>query len=100
MHAYEDGIRVPAWVSWPARLESGIIDQSMDVAGWLPTLCGLAGVEALPDNLDGIDVLGLLEGKTVTRNYYWAWGKNFSSSAPCRSYGGLETGERNGWRDK
>jgi len=76
-HVYEGGVRVPAWVSWPERLESGIIDQSMHVTDWLPTLCGLAGVETLPDNLDGIDVLGLLEGHPVSRDYYWAWGMKF-----------------------
>ena len=81
-HVYEGGVRVPAWVSWPAQLKQGVINEPMHVTDWVPTLCGIAGVKSLPEQLDGIDILPLLQGKTApqchNRNFYWAWG----SSAP------------------
>lgn len=75
-HVYEGGIRVPAWVSWPARLKPDSINQPMHISDWLPTLCHVAGVETLPDNLDGRDMLPLLEGKKIPRDFYWAWGRD------------------------
>ncbi|MEM9282958.1 MAG: sulfatase-like hydrolase/transferase [Verrucomicrobiota bacterium] len=73
-HVYEGGIRVPAWVSWPARLEPGSIDHPMHVTDWLPTLCRLAGLETLPENLDGTDMFPLFQGRAVSRDFYWTWG--------------------------
>ncbi|HVJ87869.1 MAG TPA: sulfatase-like hydrolase/transferase, partial [Caulifigura sp.] len=40
---YEGGIRVPAFVNWPAKLKPRKLDAPMHVADWMPTLTALAG---------------------------------------------------------
>lgn len=63
---YEGGIRVPACISWPARLQPG--ERSHDVFGYIdvfPTLVAAAGYEAGPlveRPLDGVNMLPVLEG--------------------------------------
>jgi arylsulfatase A-like enzyme len=62
----EQGIRVPAIVSWPRRIEGGRwITAPVHGCDWLPTLYGLTGKPA-PESakpLDGMDVLPLLLGE-------------------------------------
>jgi arylsulfatase A-like enzyme len=67
---YEGGVRVPAIVSWPGRVEPGlVIEEPLHVVDLFPTLAGLAGAsleETLP--LDGRDVWPVLaEGATGVR---------------------------------
>ena len=66
--AYEESLRVPLVVSYPARApESASRDEivvNMDLA---PTIAALAGVP-VPSGRDGIDVSGLLDGPGVTRD--------------------------------
>ncbi|MFK7811357.1 MAG: sulfatase-like hydrolase/transferase [Maribacter sp.] len=77
-HVYEGGIRVPAWIRWPGNLKKGIVKTPMHIADWLPTLCKIAGVKDLPDNLDGQNVMPMLQGESMKeRNFYWAWGKEY-----------------------
>ena len=58
MSLYEGGIRVPAFLNWPTRLEGGrTIGDLVTVYDWLPTLLSLAGHPGLPDDtLAGIDL--------------------------------------------
>jgi arylsulfatase A-like enzyme len=42
---YEGGIRVPAFINWPGRLEPGVVDLPVHVSDWLPTLCEVTGTE-------------------------------------------------------
>ena len=59
---YEGGVRVCAWMRWPARWQGGRrCDALMGHVDLLPTLAGLAKAP-LPTDLDGIDVLPLLDG--------------------------------------
>ena len=63
MSLYEGGIRVPALLHWPSRLEGG---QSMSafatVYDWIPTLLSLAGHAGLEDgDLAGIDLWPTIE---------------------------------------
>lgn len=59
-HVYEGGIRVPAIVSWPGRIRSGIIsDFCYSSIDYLPTICELTGINHLPDNIDGISILSV-----------------------------------------
>lgn len=80
---YEGGIRVPAFVSWPARLEPRVLDAPISVSDWMPTLCRLVGFEPEADpRWDGRDLTGvLLRGEPAgERTLYWA-GTGFRSSA-------------------
>lgn len=62
----EQGIRVPAIVSWPGRIPAGsVIETPIHGCDWLPTLFGLAAAEppAGAKPFDGLNVLPTLLGK-------------------------------------
>lgn len=79
---YEGGIRVPAFVSWPERLEPGVRSMPMHAVDWLPTLLALAGVEPQAAwSLDGVNMWPVLAGNEAVgdtakpeRTLYWVWG--------------------------
>ena len=64
MSLYEGGIRVPALLHWPSRLEGGrAMDAMATVYDWIPTLLSLAGRPSAGDNdLDGVDLWPTIEG--------------------------------------
>ena len=63
MSLYEGGIRVPALLYWPSRLEGGrAMDAMATVYDWIPTLLSLVGHPgAEDDELEGIDLLSTIE---------------------------------------
>lgn len=66
----EGGVRVPAIVAWPARLEGGrVVSEPITTSDFYPTLLAAAGVSSPADQkeLDGIDVLPLLTGRQTAR---------------------------------
>jgi arylsulfatase A-like enzyme len=65
---YENGIRVPAVIEWPAGIPKPLVSSVSTVTSdILPTLCKLAGA-TLPDvPLDGIDLVPMLEGEMKQR---------------------------------
>ena len=73
---YEGGIRVPAVVSWPARLKPGKVSAPLHVIDWMPTLCGLLEIDP-PEGTswDGVDILPCLLGQDQPalerRVLYW-----------------------------
>ena len=72
---HEGGVRVPAVIRWPAGLHgSRKFDTLMGYIDVLPTLLGLAGREKPGGGkpLDGIDLSGVLRGKTKApdRTFY------------------------------
>lgn len=85
---YEGGIRVPALIAWPGRLEPRRVRTPLHVVDWLPTLAGLVGLEpaVLPERLDGRDAGAALRGEPadlVHRVLYWP----FRQSAAVRAGG-------------
>jgi arylsulfatase A-like enzyme len=72
---YEGGIRVPAFINWPGRLEPGVVDLPVHVSDWLPTLCELTGATMAEDlNTDGRSIWPLLTGEqqiAEERSIYW-----------------------------
>ncbi|HUG91069.1 MAG TPA: sulfatase-like hydrolase/transferase [Planctomycetaceae bacterium] len=65
---YEGGTLVPGLIEWPQRIPaprvSGFRACTSDL---LPTLCALAG-QPLPDRpLDGVDLIGVLDGQVTER---------------------------------
>ncbi len=62
---YEGGIRTPALVNWPGKLEPGEADALLHVVDWMPTLCDLVGYEAPRDlQWDGADIWPVLTGES------------------------------------
>ena len=65
---YENGIRVPGVIEWPAGIPNpGASAVSSVTSDILPTLCGLAGATAPRVPLDGIDLGPLLQGDMKQR---------------------------------
>ncbi len=70
---FEGGIRVPAIAYWPQRLKAGT---SCDVPtltfDWTKTFADISGAE-FPNShdLEGVNVLSILEGNTPKRTLYW-----------------------------
>lgn len=71
---YEGGIRVPAAIYWPGRLESGANSTTLLVTDWMPTLSAAAGVTVpVPESVEGVDMWGALNGSPAPeRILYWA----------------------------
>jgi arylsulfatase A-like enzyme len=72
---YEGGIRVPALINWPNRLQKDVIAQPVHIVDWLPTFAGLAGFQSQKDlRWDGQDIWPVLSGANESetdRNMYW-----------------------------
>ena len=73
---YEGGVRVPAVVNWPAKLQPGTVESPVSITDWLPTFAGLAGATTEKAmQLDGIDIWPAVTGKPTTalneRNITW-----------------------------
>lgn len=74
----EGGIRVPAILSYPAKLPKGIArDQAVTAMDWFPTVLELCGVEAPAGlKLDGHSVLPLVadaDAPTFYEVMHWQW---------------------------
>jgi arylsulfatase A-like enzyme len=53
----EGGVRVPAFVNWPARLKPRIVNEPLHMVDVMPTLLALAGGKGSPDHpFDGRDM--------------------------------------------
>jgi arylsulfatase A-like enzyme len=76
----EGGLRIPAVISWPARLPRGRTTEQVSISmDWVPTLLAAAGAEADPAYpLDGIDLLPVLAGHSapIVRKLFWRYKAN------------------------
>jgi N-acetylgalactosamine-6-sulfatase len=82
---YEGGTRVPFIVRWPGHVPAGRVDTE-DVCSfidWMPTLCAIAGVEELPEQLDGEDVSDIWLGKVRPRRKPLLWKASSTGSSPA-----------------
>ena len=72
---WEGGIRVPAFVRWPGKINAGAITQQLAITmDWTATI--LAAGNAKPPTefpLDGINLMPVLTGKekNIERTFYW-----------------------------
>ena len=86
----EGGLRIPAIVSWPARIPQGrTTDQVAITMDWMPTLLAAAGVPAdrgYPP--DGINLLPVLTqgAPMVTRKLFWRYKGNAQRAARDGDY--------------
>jgi arylsulfatase A-like enzyme len=73
----EGGLRIPALVSWPARIPAGLVSQQVTAnMDWLPTLLAAAGAAQDPAFAsDGMNLLPQLsEGASpVERRLFWRY---------------------------
>lgn len=71
---FEGGIRVPAIISWPARLpKDSVRDQFGANVDWMPTLAELCGID-VPVPVDGESLLPVIlqdDKSTGDRVFYW-----------------------------
>ena len=80
----EGGVRVPAIVSFPAKLPKGVVrDQTMTAMDWFPTVLDLCGVKQAADSpkLDGYNLRPLIEKAEVPSKYetlHFAWGTKWA----------------------
>jgi arylsulfatase A-like enzyme len=77
-YVYEGGIRVPAIVRWPDRLEGDrLVTEFAHFTDWLPTLARALDVD-VPEQtkLDGEDVLAVLEGQPRDADPVRFWQNN------------------------
>jgi arylsulfatase A-like enzyme len=76
----EGGLRIPAILSWPARIAAGQITNQVAISmDWLPTLLAAAGTSPDPTYpSDGINLLPLLEqgAAPVARKLFWRYKAN------------------------
>lgn len=75
MNVWEGGIRVPAFVRWPEKINAGATTEQVAVTmDWTATILKVAGAKANKDfPLDGMDLMPILTGKkgVVDRTLYW-----------------------------
>jgi arylsulfatase A-like enzyme len=69
MVPYAESVSIPLIVRWPGCIRAGsVIDALQAPIDHVPTLCGLAGIQA-PDNVDGMDLSEVILGReTDTRD--------------------------------
>ena len=86
---FEGGVRVPFIIRWPEKVKAGHVD-SVNVGSfidWLPTLCSLAGIDALPTGLDGEDISDMWLGATRKRTTPLFWKTSAAGGAPSMREG-------------
>jgi arylsulfatase A-like enzyme len=75
MSVWEGGIKVPAFVRWPGKIQAGSNTKQVAVTmDWTATILSVAGAKPHKDfPLDGIDLLPVLSSKkqNIERELYW-----------------------------
>lgn len=65
---HEGGVRVPGFITWPAKVKQGFETNYPAVTSdYLPTVIDILGLEKPKNKLDGTSLLPLFEGKTPNR---------------------------------
>jgi arylsulfatase A-like enzyme len=80
---WEGGIRSPIFIQWKGHIAGGReLEPMVNQLDWLPTALAAAGVTASPDwQLDGVNLLPLLEGKTNDPPHdalFWRFGVQYA----------------------
>lgn len=80
----EGGIRVPFIIRWPGKVEAGRVDSDSITSfiDWMPTLASIAGVQDLPEQMDGEDISDIWLGQTRERKTPLFW-KTSSVNSPA-----------------
>ena len=74
---FEGGLRVPAVISYPKELPSGVTrDQAITNMDLLPTICDLLNVPKPKNKLDGKSVINILKNEEAVSPHkalHWMW---------------------------
>jgi arylsulfatase A-like enzyme len=83
---WEGGIRVPAFVRWPGKIQPGTTSQVAITMDWTATILAAGGTNISQLKLDGIDLLPVLTGKKteIERMLYWRLAQRAHSKAVRR----------------
>jgi arylsulfatase A-like enzyme len=81
---FEGGIRVPAAISWPAKLKAGEVRNQMAVnADWMPTLAELCDINLDTNELDGKCLIPVIQDKTAkskhAEGFCWQNGQHWAA---------------------
>ncbi|RPD98773.1 hypothetical protein EGM88_06175 [Aureibaculum marinum] len=72
---WEGGIRVPMAISWPGKIEEGlVVDDYVSTLDIMPTLLKAAAIEIADDTLDGINLLKPRKNRLLV----WKWQKTWA----------------------
>src|SRR5579872_7017536 len=86
----EGGLRIPAIISWPARIPQGQTTNQVGISmDWLPTLLAAAGASPDPASPpDGVNLLPMLtqNAATVERKLFWRYKANAQRAARDGDY--------------
>lgn len=78
----EGGIRVPAIISYPARLPEGAVrNQAITAMDWMPTILDLCDIEPPELELDGKSLIPVIESESAPSPHpvlHWQWGDNWA----------------------
>ena len=96
---YAESVNVPLILRWPGRIPAGRREKTIYTPmDHLPTLCGLAGLDA-PEGLDGIDLSGPVLGtgtsdrEDVLMATYVSHFNTFTTGKPFREWRGVHSGK-------
>ena len=74
---FEGGIRVPAIISYPAKLPRNIVrDQAITLADFYPTILDLCRLPAPDSKLDGKSLIPIIKSRSVPSHHkvmHWQW---------------------------
>jgi arylsulfatase A-like enzyme len=75
---FEGGIRVPAIISWPGKINAGEVrDQFVVNTDWMPTLAELCNINLDAKNLDGKSIVPVIKNQKAETShpdgYCWAF---------------------------
>lgn len=85
---FEGGIRVPSWISWPARLPQGEVREQMAFGcDWLPTLVELCEIPGPARHLDGQSLAAVLQENAPSphQEMFWLLGGGNNPQIALRS---------------
>jgi arylsulfatase A-like enzyme len=86
----EGGLRIPALISWPARIPQGRTTDQISISmDWMPTLLDAAGTEPDPSYpVDGINLLPTLtqSAAPAPRKLFWRYKANAQRAARDGDY--------------
>ncbi|MCW0484242.1 sulfatase family protein [Gaoshiqia sediminis] len=80
---FEGGIRVPAAITWLAKLNPGEVRDQLAVnADWLPTLAEMCGIDIDTSDLDGKSLMPIINDKNIESlhsEFSWKNGKHWAA---------------------
>jgi len=82
---YEGGTRVPFIIRWPGHVQAGRVETENigSFIDWMPTLCAIAGIEEVPNQIDGEDISDIWFGNDRPRSKALFWKTSASGSTPA-----------------